>query len=148
MYKFACVYGCIQIDRHCHGSLQGERKQAGPEIGRTGEKKALCFWSLEKETLWDHPNHKKKALSKAKPNCFLLSTSFLTARSRSELGQLQLGYHNEFDFFLSALVEREKAKTGTEQSQAHRQHSISTCCSYPLPSHSDFIKAQCHMMES
>lgn len=148
MYKFACVYGCIQIDRYFHGSLLAERKQAVPETGRSGEKKALCFRSLGKETLCDHPNYKKKALSNAKPNCFLLSTSFLTVKSRSELGYLQLGYHNGFDFFLSALVEREEAKTGTEQSQAHRQHSLSTCCSYPLPSHSDFINAQCHMMES
>lgn len=57
---YGYVYIDIQVDRYCHGSLQAERKQAVPETGRSGEKKALCFQSLGKETLWDHPAIRKK----------------------------------------------------------------------------------------
>lgn len=54
MYKFACVYGYILIDRYCRGSLLAERKQAVRETGRSGEK------YLGKEALWNPPSHKEK----------------------------------------------------------------------------------------
>lgn len=54
MYKFACVYGYILIDRYCRGSLLAERKQAVRETGRSGEKYP------GKEALWNPPSHKEK----------------------------------------------------------------------------------------